>query len=97
MFKTILISAIYLNEHLILILSKIWPTGERNDKQRQYSCLENPMKRQKIMKLEDEPWLVSIKYTTGEEQSSSSRKNEEVEPMWKQCPVVDVSGGESKV
>ena len=55
------------------------------------------MKRQKIMKLEDEPWLVGIKYTTGEEQSSSSRKNEEVEPMWKQCPVVDVSGGESKV
>ena len=55
------------------------------------------MKRQKIMKLEDEPWLVGIKYTTGEEQSSSSRKNEEVEPRWKQCPVVDVSGGESKV
>ena len=55
------------------------------------------MKRQKIMKLEDEPWLVGIQYTTGEEQSSSSRKNEEVEPRWKQCPVVDVSGGESKV
>ena len=59
--------------------------------------LMNRMKKQKHMTLEDEPWLVGIKYTTGEEQSSSSRKNEEVEPMWKQCPVVDVSGGESKV
>ena len=43
------------------------------------------------------PRLAGGPYTTGEEQSSSSRKNEEVEPMWKQCPVVDVSGGESKV
>ena len=27
----------------------------------------------------------------------SSRRNEEEEPKGKQCPVVDVSGGESKV
>ena len=26
-----------------------------------------------------------------------SRRNEEAEPKWKQCPVVDMSGGESKV
>ena len=29
--------------------------------------------------------------------SFSSRKNEEAEPKWKWCPVVDISGGESKV
>ena len=34
---------------------------------------------------------------TGEEQRSSSRRNEEPEAKWKQCLVVDVSGGESKV
>ena len=27
----------------------------------------------------------------------SSRSEEEAEPKWKQCPVVHVSGGESKV
>ena len=74
MFKTILFSAIYLNEHLIFILSKIWPTGERNDKPLQYSCLENPMKRQKIMKLEDEPWLVGIQYTTAEDKAVASER-----------------------
>ena len=42
------------------------------------------------------PRLVGIQYTTGAEQRSSSRKNEEVEPKWRQCPVVDVSAGESK-
>ena len=43
------------------------------------------------------PRLVGIQYTTGEEQRSRSRKNEEVEPGWKRCPVVDMFGGESKV
>ena len=28
---------------------------------------------------------------------NSSRRNEDAEAKWKQCPVVDVSGGESKV
>ena len=32
-----------------------------------------------------------------EERRNGSRRNEEAEPKWKQCPVVDVSGGESKV
>ena len=30
-------------------------------------------------------------YATGEEQRNCSRRNEESEPKWKQCPVVDVS------
>ena len=67
----------------------------------QYSCLENPMnsmKRQKDMTLEDEPpRLVGVQYATGKEWRNSSRKNEEAEPKWKQCPSVAMSGGESKV
>ena len=43
------------------------------------------------------PWLVGAKYTTGEEQRNSSRRNEEAEAKWKQHSVVDVSIGESKV
>ena len=58
----------------------------------------NSMKRQKDMTLKDElPRLVGVQYATGEEQRNSSRKNEEAEPKWKECPVVDVPGDESKV
>jgi len=32
-----------------------------------------------------------------EELRNSSRRNKEAKPKWKQCPVMDVSGGESKV
>ena len=67
----------------------------------QYSCLENPMKsmkRQKDRTLKDEsPRLVGVQYTTKEQWRNSSRRNEETEPKQKQCPVVDVSGGENKV
>ena len=41
--------------------------------------------------------LAGAHYATGKEQRNSSRRNEEAEPKWKQCPAVDVSGGESKV
>ena len=78
-----------------------WSTGEGNGKRLQYSCLENPvnsMKRQKDMTLKDElPRLVGAQYATGEEWRNNSRKNEETEPKRKQHPVVDMSGGESKV
>ena len=58
----------------------------------------NSMKRQKDMTLKNElPRLVDVQYATGEEWGNSSRKNEEAEPKQKQHPVVDVSGGESKV
>ena len=40
---------------------------------------------------------VGSQYATGEEQRNSSRRNEKAEPKQKQCPVVDVPGGESKV
>ena len=76
-------------------------TGGGNGKSLQYSCLKNPMnsmKKQKDMTLEDEPSRsVGAQYATREEQRNSSRKNEETKPKQKQCPVVDVSGGESKV
>ena len=38
-----------------------------------------------------------VRYAAEEEWRKSSRKNEEAEPKQKQHPVVDVSGGESKV
>ena len=54
--------------------------------------------RQKDRTLKDElTRSVGAQYATGEEQRNSSRKNEEAEPKWKQCPVVDASGGESNV
>ena len=57
----------------------------------------NSMKRQKDRTPEDKtPRSEGVQYTTGEEQRNSSRKNEEAEPKWKECPVVDVSGDESK-
>ena len=76
-------------------------TGEGKGKPLQHSCLENPrksMKRQKDMTVKDElPRLVGAQYATREEWRNSSRKNEEAKPKQKQCPVVYVSGRESKV
>ena len=40
--------------------------------------------------------MVSVQYTTGEEQINSSRKNEEAGPKWKCTSIVDLSVGESK-
>ena len=42
------------------------------------------------------PRLVYVQCATGEE-LRNSRGNEEAEPKQKRCPVVVVSGGESKV
>ena len=58
----------------------------------------NSMKRQKDMTPESEhPRLEVFQFTTGEEWRNSSRKNEETGPKQKQCSVVYVSGGQSKV
>ena len=80
---------------------KTWSTGEGNGKPLQYSCLENPMnsrKRQKDRTLTDDlPRSVGAQYATGEERRNNSRKNKEMEPKQKQCPVVDVTGDGSKV
>ena len=58
----------------------------------------NRMKSKKGMTLKDElSRSVGTQYTTGEEWRKSSRRNEEAAPKQKRCPVVDVSGGKSKV
>ena len=79
---------------------KMWSTEEGNGKPLQYSCLENPVnsvKRQKDRTLKDEfPRLVDAQYATGEEWRTNFRKNEEMEPKQKHCPVVDVTGDRSQ-
>ena len=84
-----------------IVLTKGWSTGEGTGKPFQYSCLENPMnsmKRQKDMTLKAELHrLVGAQYATREEWRNNTRKNEEMEPKWKQCPAVDVTGDGSKV
>ena len=76
-------------------------TGEGNGKTLQYSCLENPMnsmKRQNDRILKKELHRsVAAQYATGDQWRNKSRKNEEMEPKQKQHPVVDVTGGGSKV
>ena len=58
----------------------------------------NSMIRQKDMTLKDElPRSVGSRYVNGEEWRNNFRKNEEIEPKQKQCPVVDVTGDGSKV
>ena len=73
----------------------MWSTGEGNGKPLQYSCLENPMnsmKKQNNRTLEDEvPMSVGAQYATGEEWRNNSRKNEVMEPKWKQHSVVIVT------
>ena len=77
----------------------MWSTGEGNGKPLQYFSLENPMnsmKRQNDRILKEEfPRSVGAQYATGKQWTNSSRKNEVAEPKKKQCPVVDVSGGET--
>ena len=78
---------------------KMRSTGEGNGKPLQYSCLENPMKRQKKNRtLKDElPRFVGSQYATGDQWRNNSRMNEEMEPKQKQHPVLDVTGDGSKV
>ena len=58
---------------------------------------QNSMKRQKDRTLKDElPRSVGAQYATGKEWRNNSRKNEEMEPKQKQCPVVDVTGEKVK-
>ena len=80
---------------------KTWVTGKVDGKPLQYSCLENPMnstKRQNDRILKEElPRSVGAQYTTGEEWRNNFRKNEEMGPKQKQCPVVDVTGDGSKI
>ena len=79
----------------------MWSTGEGIGKPLQHSCLENPhepYEKQKDRTLKDKfPRSVGAQYAAGDQWRNNSRKNEGIEPKQKQHPVVDVSGGESKV
>ena len=79
---------------------KMWSPGEGNGSI-QYSCLENSMnsmKRWKDRTLKHElPRSVGAQYATGEKWRNNSRKNEEMEPKQKQCPVVDMTNVGDKV
>ena len=76
-------------------------TGEGNGKPLQYSCLENPMnsmKRENDRILKEElPRSVGAQYTTGDQWTNNSRKNEGMEPKQKQYPVVDGTGDGTRV
>ena len=80
---------------------KTQSTGERDGKPVQYSCLENPrnsVKRQKDTTLKDElSGSKGARYSTGEEWTNNSRKNEETDAKLKQCTAVDVTGYGNKV
>ena len=80
---------------------KMWSTEAVIGKPLQHFWLENPMnymKRQKYMTPKDEsPRSIGVQYASGEQWKNSSRENEEAESKQKWRPVVDVSGGESKV
>ena len=54
-------------------------------------------KGKKIWQWNKLPRLVGFQYATGEKWRNNSRKNEEMEPKLKQCPVVNVTGDGSKV
>ena len=56
------------------------------------------MKRKKDRTLKDElPRSVGAQYASGDQWRNNSRKNDEMEPKQKQCPVVDVTGDGIKV
>ena len=58
----------------------------------------NSMKRKKDKTLKDEhPRSVGTQYANGEEWRNNSRKNKKTKPKQNQHPVVDVTGGGSKV
>ena len=82
------------DRRVIVDTDKMWSTGGGNLKPLQYSCCENHEQYEKAKRYE------GVQYVTGKEQraiTNSSRKNEETGPKQKQCSVVYVSGGQSKV
>ena len=58
----------------------------------------NRMKRQKDNTLKDElPRSVGAQYAIGDQWRNNFRKNKDMDPKQKQHPVVDMTGGRSKV
>ena len=46
---------------------------------------------------EKQPRLLAVQYTPGDEQRNGYRKKEDAEPKWKECSVVVLFDGKSKV
>ena len=64
---------------------RMWSTGEGHGKPLQYSCFENPMKRQNDRILKEKlPRSVGAQYATGDQWRNNSRKNERMEPKQKE-------------
>ena len=84
-----------------LISSSILGTYRPGDFLFQYSCLENPMnsmKRQKDRTLKDElPRSVGAQYTTGDQRSNNSRKNEDNRVKAKTTLSCTLAGDGNKV
>ena len=79
---------------------RMWSTGKGMAKPSVFLPWKpmNSMKRQKDKILKDElPRSVCAQYATGDQWRNNSWRNEEAELKQKQCPGVNVSGGESKV
>ena len=58
----------------------------------------NSVKRQKDKTMKDElSRSVGAQHATGDQWRNNSRKNKEMEPKQKQHPVMDMTGGGSKV
>ena len=80
---------------------RAWSSGEGNGKPLQYSCLENPMTSMKMhndkISREELPRSVGAQYATGDQWKNNYRKNKGMEPKKNQYPVVDVTGGRSKI
>ena len=88
---------------------KTWSIGGGNGNSPQHSCHEKHVTLWKDKRYDtgDEPpppatRSEGVQYATGSEQrpiinTNSSRKNETAGPKWKQCSVVDGSGGKGKV
>ena len=75
---------------------KKWSSGEGNANYFSLLALRTPWtiwNGKKIGHLKNElPRLVAAQYTTGNQWRNNSKKKEEMEPKWKQCPAVDVTG-----
>ena len=83
------------------VLTKLGPLEKGMANLFSILALRTPWMIQKVKKdmtLKYElPRSVGTQYVTGEECRNSSRKNEEAEPKWKQCPLMDVTVDGSKV
>jgi len=77
---------------------KMWSSGEGNGKPLQHSWESHEQyKKAKNKTLKDElPRSVGAQYSTREERSNRSKRNEKAKPKQKQHPVVNLFGSEIK-